>query len=90
MERVHCKYGKPYDVYIGRPSPYGNPYVIGVDGTRAEVIAKYRVWIRRQTHLTKQVKALYSLTLGCWCRPDQACHGDVLIEYCEELNATNP
>lgn len=87
MYRVHCKSGKPYGVYIGRPSKFGNPYVIGRDGTREEVIAKYRIWIRQQKHLTDAVTALYGKTLGCWCRDDQACHGDVLIEYCEELNA---
>jgi hypothetical protein len=27
-------------VYIGRGSKWGNPFVIGRDGTRAEVIAK--------------------------------------------------
>jgi hypothetical protein len=38
---VHCK-REPYDVYIGRPSKWGNPFQIGRDGTRDEVIAKYR------------------------------------------------
>ena len=97
MERVHCKSGKPYDIYIGRPSPLGNPFshlphtlALYRAATREGAVEAYRVWIRQQKHLTKQVKALYGLTLGCWCRPDQACHGDVLIEYCEELNATNP
>ena len=37
---VHCKRAR-YDVYIGRPSKWGNPYVIGPDGTREQVIAKY-------------------------------------------------
>lgn len=41
---VHCK-KEPYDVYIGRPSKWGNPFVIGKDGTREEVIAKYAEWI---------------------------------------------
>jgi hypothetical protein len=33
-------------VYVGRPSRSGNPFVIGRDGTRDEVIAKYRAWDR--------------------------------------------
>jgi hypothetical protein len=37
---VHCK-KEAYDVYIVRPSKCGNPYKIGPDGTRAEVIANY-------------------------------------------------
>ena len=31
-----------YDVYIGRGSPFGNPFKIGIDGTRLEVIEKYK------------------------------------------------
>lgn len=34
--------------YIGRPRSLGNPYVIGVDGTRAEVIGKYKLWLWKQ------------------------------------------
>ena len=41
---VHCK-KEPYDIYIGRPSKWGNPFSIGKDGTREEVIEKYREWI---------------------------------------------
>ena len=32
-------------VYVGRPSKWGNSFVIGRDGSRSEVIAKYRAWI---------------------------------------------
>jgi len=42
---VHCK-REVYDVYIGRPSKWGNPFKIGVDGTREEVIEKYRNYIQ--------------------------------------------
>lgn len=31
---VHCKRAR-YDVYIGRPSQWGNPFQIRHDGTRA-------------------------------------------------------
>jgi hypothetical protein len=34
-------YPKKDYVYIGRGSPLGNPYIIGKDGDRAEVIKKY-------------------------------------------------
>ena len=37
---VHCK-KYSYDVYIGRPSKYGNPFEIGKDGNRTEVIKKF-------------------------------------------------
>jgi hypothetical protein len=38
---VHVKRA-PYDVYVGRPSPFDNPFVIGRDGDRGTVIRKYR------------------------------------------------
>lgn len=75
---VHCKREK-YDVYIGRPSIWGNPFVIGKDGNREQVIAKYRAWILKQPHLLKRLGELKGKRLGCWCSP-QACHGHVLAE----------
>lgn len=75
---VHCK-REPYDVYIGRPSKWGNPFAIGTDGTREEVIAKYRAWLIEQPLLVIALPELRGKTLGCWCAP-QACHGDVLVE----------
>ena len=41
---VHCKRA-PFDIYIGRPSKWGNPFVIGRDGNREQVIEKYRAYI---------------------------------------------
>lgn len=80
---VHCK-KEYYDVYIGRPSKYGNPFKIGKDGTREEVIEKYRDWLHRNPNLMREVKEeLKDKVLGCWCKPD-ACHGDVLKELCDE------
>ena len=35
----------PGQVYVGRPSPLGNPFQIGRDGTREQVIAKYSTWL---------------------------------------------
>ena len=75
---VHCKKER-YDVYIGRPSKWGNPFSIGKDGTREEVIKKYREWILNNEDLMKDLHELKDKVLGCWCAP-RACHGDVLIE----------
>src|SRR5260370_40207688 len=75
---VHCKRDR-YDIYIGRPSKWGNPYVIGRDGTREQVIAKYRAWVLRRPELLAALPELRGKTLGCWCAP-QPCHGDVLAE----------
>ena len=76
-----------YDVYIGRPGrgkskeegKWGNPFEIGRDGTREEVIAKYREYILNKPELLEQIPLeLKGKTLGCFCKP-KACHGDVLV-----------
>lgn len=82
MPVVHCK-KEPYDIYIGRPSKWGNPFEIGKDGTREEVIAKYEKWIRTQPELLQALPELVGKTLGCWCSP-KPCHGDILEKLIKE------
>lgn len=61
----------------------GNPFKIGTDGSRQDVIHKYGIWILANTSLIKQIRSeLRGKTLGCWCRPD-ACHGDLLAELAD-------
>ena len=79
---VHCKKAA-HDVYIGRPSKWGNPFAIGRDGNREEVIAKYEEWVKKQPHLMAALPELKGKVLGCWCAP-QACHGDVLAKLSKE------
>lgn len=80
---VHCKKA-PYDVYVGRPSAFGNPYVLGKDGTRENIIEKYRAWLMTQPELVARVKKeLAGKVLACWCAP-LACHADVLVEVAGE------
>ena len=77
-----------FDIYIGRPSKWGNPFVIGKDkdGTREEVIIKYRKWLLSNPVLLKQLPELCGKTLGCYCKP-LPCHGDVLKNLAEQLPA---
>ena len=71
-------------VFIGRPSKWGNPYVIGRDGTRDEVIARYRQWLVLNPELYAAAKTeLRGKDLVCFCAPE-ACHGDVLLEIANE------
>lgn len=83
MKVVHCK-KQTYDVYIGRPSKWGNPYEIGKDGTRSEVIVKYKEYLLSNQELMRDLHELRGKTLGCWCKP-APCHGDVLVDMCRSL-----
>lgn len=83
--------------YIGRPSALGNRYVIGRDGDRAEVIARYAAWLDEELTWDGIARAAFDhllrlaqqgdVTLVCYCAP-LACHGDVIKARLEhELTA---
>lgn len=78
------------DVFIGRPSRLGNPFKIGRDGDRAQVIRKFETWarllIKDDADFAARVKALHGKVLGCYCAP-LPCHGDVLAVLAAELNS---
>lgn len=76
LNKRHDKIPKD-SVYIGRPSKWGNPFVIGRDGTREEVIAKYERWLS-ETGKIADLEELRGRDLVCWCSP-LPCHGDVLL-----------
>jgi hypothetical protein len=74
---VHCKRER-HHVYIGRPSKWGNPFVVGKHGSREQVIERYERWVLADATLMAALPELRGKVLGCWCAP-RACHGDVLV-----------
>jgi len=80
---VHCK-KSTYDIYIGRGSKWGNPFVIGRDGTREEVIRKYEQYLTNNIELMNDLHELKGRVLGCWCSP-LPCHGDILSKYASDF-----
>ena len=69
-------------VFVGRGSRWGNPYLIGRDGTRTEVLRKYAQYILDDPSFITDVKALQGQTLACYCAPRQ-CHADLLAELAD-------
>jgi hypothetical protein len=70
----------PGAVDIGRGSKWGNPYRIGQDGTRSDVLTKYAQWALSQPEFIASIKAeLCGKDLLCYCKP-LPCHGDFLLE----------
>lgn len=79
-------------VYVGRTSKryglqgskFSNPFKIGVDGNRKEVISKYTDWLDGAIHTgyitDEDLDTLIGKDLACWCSP-LLCHADVLIDY---------
>lgn len=104
IEVVNIRDVKVWDasyVYVGRKnvrfgvseSVLANPFVIGKDGDRDEVILKYRYWLWQRVKeegevyahlldLVERVRAGEELKLVCWCKP-KGCHGDV-VKRCLE------
>lgn len=74
-------------ILCDRTTIYGNPYHIGPDGSREDVIAKHDVYFRRRIKedpkFAEGVEKLrpHSLFL-CWCFP-RPCHVDNIIRYLE-------
>ena len=90
---VHFK-KDPYDIYIGRPSKWSNPFSHISDGntiakyivdSRGESIIAYKDWITTGDgiNLLNDLHELCGKTLGCWCKPN-ICHGDILAELVKD------
>lgn len=82
--------GEHFDVYCGRGTLWGNPYAIGSDGDRDEVIRKFkydfdRDYLKGGTTFKEKLIAHRGKTLGCHCKP-YPCHGDVLAKFLNELD----
>lgn len=90
-----------YDIYIGRGSPYGNPFKIGKDGDRDEVIRKFRLYFQERLKdlvYKKRVMDLHNKRLGCYCVENPwiyidgghfVCHGQVIAEFIENAHKEN-
>jgi hypothetical protein len=83
---------RPGDVRIDRQTQFGNEFIIGRDGTRADVIAKFEAAERKrladpgpagETRRGK-VQAMHGKRLFCWCAPEP-CHGNIYAKLAAEL-----
>lgn len=79
---------EPYDVCIMRSSILGNPFVIGRDGTREEVVEKFKKYfvhcMLTDSNFRAAVENLRGKKIGCCCSP-AACHGDVYAEFLNQI-----
>jgi hypothetical protein len=78
----------PNTVYVGRVghghNPYENPFKIGRDGTREEVIAKFEVYLDKKLKENPHfLDPLKGKDLACWCPLNLACHADIILKKVE-------
>jgi hypothetical protein len=79
----------PGSVYVGRPTKWGNPFVIGRDGDRSEVIARFEQYLLDRPELVEAARReLRGKSLVCWCAP-LACHADVLIRVANDMHESD-
>lgn len=83
---VHCKREK-FDVYVGRPSQWGNPIPVSPsydrDADPDRILERYEAYVRANPNLMAALPELRGKVLGCWCAP-QRCHADVLVRMANE------
>ncbi len=98
---VHCKYDK-YDVLIDRTTKYGNPYIMGPDGSRDVVCDRHEAWLQLWTEHKKEVivrgrsnkwviehlNELNGKRIACHCSPAR-CHGDNYVGRIHEQEKTS-
>jgi hypothetical protein len=85
MNVVHVNQAHTH--YIGRPSIFGNPFMINPQNTREQVIEQFETYARRNSVLLTAIRQLPAdAVLGCYCAP-HACHGDVIVDIWKELHA---
>lgn len=70
---------------VDRHTPFGNPFRIGPDGTRREVVRKYAVYLegrlRVDDRFRRMVESLRDAeALACWCAPEP-CHAEALRDW---------
>lgn len=81
VNKYHTK--EPY-IWCGRPSIYGNPFILGPDGNRDEVCDKYEIYfnerIENDPDFKKEVSKLKNKVIACCCKPKR-CHLDTIARW---------
>ncbi len=86
MPEVYNKYHNPPKgaIYIGRGSPWGNPFPITTTEDRDYVCDKYEALVEADPLLKERIKReLKGKDLICFCKPKR-CHGDYLLKIANE------
>ena len=73
----------PNAVYVGRPSPWGNPFKVKDYGLK-ECLKLYRKWLKEKLKENPDfLEPLRGKDLVCFCSLNQPCHADIIIEFFE-------
>lgn len=86
----------PNTIKVDRTTFWGNPFVVGRDGTRAECVDLYIKLLAgyvclgvkatpddqraARKYAMAHLSELRGMNLACWCSKDGPCHADVLLK----------
>jgi len=80
----------PNTVVVSRPSKWGNPFKVMLERSKGEAAEAFKAWLaiegvtaeipERKEWMLKNLHTLRGKDLACWCKPDEPCHADVLLE----------
>jgi len=92
---VNKRHFKGKGIYIGRPGPLGNPFIVGRNGSLDEVMEKYEKYLPSGIKSSKKMAEAFErikkaakegdVNLICWCVPKK-CHGNIIKRMVEEAN----
>ena len=75
----------PNAIYVGRPTKWGNPYVMTSIVDRQHVILLYEGWLKRRLEEDSTfLDDLKGKDLACWCPVEKSCHADVILKILGE------
>ena len=89
-ERVQLRRTKgwrmpPNTMSVARPTGYGNRFYVGLPAnpTAADCVRRFREE-QADEYAGAPLERLRGKNLACWCRLDQPCHADVLLELANQ------
>src|SRR5438132_1229712 len=91
---VNILHTAEYHVYVGRVGfgmngYYGTPFKLWKDGTREELLEKYKRYFYKRLNndqeFLNKIHSLKGKILGCFCTNPALCHGTVIANYLNEL-----
>lgn len=78
----------PNTVYVGRPTKWGNSYIIDSEDERAEAVESFEIEIASKIRRGLDLSSLRGKDLACWCPLDKPCHADVLLRLANAREVT--
>jgi hypothetical protein len=86
----------PNTAVVDRSTKWGNPFVVGEHGTRAECVDRFaklmagyicvsdgpapNLQMAYRAMVAVNCRELKGKNLACWCGPGRPCHADILLE----------